>query len=651
MKDRQRKVTSPEKRARIGERIKLAALQAGMTLKALSEAIGINQPLVYQYVRGITNVPLEVLERVASATGVTLEFFDPDVDTRSALAIPAQADKDAAALADPARLALDMRHLQELADAYDSSTRNLPALTHALHELLALCRVRGDRKREAWVEWRLGDAFREAGEFEAARDHLIAARDLFTELELEDYRTRAIFDLAAVQAELGDTEAALHAYGEVATCGTHKLRWHALVNVGGLHYRQHRFEDALRAYAEAARALEELGEEEREAEGLPFIMSGIADIARDTGHYNAAIHLWNQTLAQSTENRQADVYIEALINIAECCSYVGRISEARQRLEQAVALASFLYSDQQRLSVARSLLSDVLRVLGALEDSQREARAAMRIASRSGGPRGVISANLSLAESALAQGRFDQALAHAEEAISEASRAARRLDLVAARNLRARILAERGIASEDGSRQALLEEALEEANRALAAASRLDAAREMMVAHITLARAQLELGRDEAAEAAARAAVEIAESGAIGLVRLLGDEAENLPDTLKQGSLDLRSVFAGRGLDVPALEWQAHYLQGRVLARLQEPEAAFVSMLDAVRALGRLFAGLSVEDAARFHEAHPQLMAVFNDVARYALTDEDRQAANALISSLSTAPGGRLRDLPSLPSS
>ena len=69
-------VHSPLQRA--PKRIKVAATSAGLTLKELAAQAGTTPALIYQYVRGITNVPPETLRAIAVATRVNLEFFDPD---------------------------------------------------------------------------------------------------------------------------------------------------------------------------------------------------------------------------------------------------------------------------------------------------------------------------------------------------------------------------------------------------------------------------------------------------------------------------------------------------------------------------------------------------------------------------------------------
>src|SRR5437763_14450763 len=97
-----RKLNTPEKRARVGERIKVASTQAGLSLKDLAEQAAVSPSAIYQYVRGITAVPESLLERIAAVTRVHLSFFDPEQDARQALALPLSAPVQTNAPAVPA---------------------------------------------------------------------------------------------------------------------------------------------------------------------------------------------------------------------------------------------------------------------------------------------------------------------------------------------------------------------------------------------------------------------------------------------------------------------------------------------------------------------------------------------------------------------
>lgn len=623
------KVKSPEKRARIGERIKIAATSSGLTLKELAEKAGTTPALIYQYVRGITNVPPPTLENIARVTRVSLEFFDPDKDVRTALALPPEGGAtEVVAMPRHDRVYADMRQLQQLADALENPRRDLPGLVSVLHEMLALARVGSDRNQEGYVLWRLGAVKNQMGEYEEARSYLLQARSVFDATNAADYRALCVLDLAHSVGELGEDEAAVHYCREVAETGSRDMKWRALVNIGGIFYRRHRYDEALVAFADAARALEDVDEAQREREGIPYLMAHIADVARDTGHYEAALSLWSRSLAQATEEKHADVFLESLLNAAQCCQVMGKISEAKQRLEQAVVLASFLFDDQSRLSVARALLADVMVALGQLDEAKDNGRQALRLATRVGAARGMILASLAVAETAMAGGQYEDALSAADDAVREAVRTNRRGDLALARNTRARVCLAKGAESDQNS---WIDQAIEEANRALALAELIDAGHERLEALLTLAQAHRLRGDESAAEREIQAALDVQQRGAIGLPALLGSDRPELPPLLEQAPIEVGRVFSGRALQVPGLEWQAHYLQGTLRAKRLGPEAGFGAVRDAARALSHLLAGLTADDAQSFRTAHPDVDSVFKDLARFALTESDRREAKLLL--------------------
>src|SRR5262249_2591420 len=132
------------------------------------------------------------------------------------------------------------------------------------------------------------------------------------------------------------------------------------------------------------------------------------------------------------------VFLESLVEVAQCCHLMGRISKARQHLEQAAVLARMLYEDEGRLSVARALLADVLVAMGALDEARENAREALQIANRVRGPRTTILSALALAETNLLAGQWKEALRDTQDALNEAKRTKRTREMAQAHEIRAR---------------------------------------------------------------------------------------------------------------------------------------------------------------------------------------------------------------------
>lgn len=647
---------SQEKRARIGERIKLAAAQAGLTLKELAESAGISPPpLIYQYKRGVIAVPEETLERIATATNVPVDFFDPDTDARTVMSRQANApttESESATAGNPdagmrSRIESDLRHKHELAEAQNHLKPDRTAYMSTLDQMLALARTLENRGREAYILWRLGVARTDSGDLEEAKRNLLAARELFAAEGLEEYRFHATLDLAYALGEQGAFAAAESYLQEIVTDTGRDVRWRALISLGSLRYRQHDFEGALRYFLQATEHLDQMDADYREREAMPDLLNLLADVVRATGHYEEAMMLWSRCLQRAFVDQKADAWLESLMEVAQCCQAMGRIGEAKEHLDMAVALAGFLFEDEARLSIAQALLADVLLAMGSLEEARDRAHLSVKIANRVRAARPTILSALALAETNLAAGHAGEALTYAQEALAEASRTGRTREVAQAHELSARAylrLYEAYRATGEAVRMLqAMAQARVEVDQALDIATRNESVRERVAAHLTRARCFVLQGDDAAAEQEARAALELTETGAVGLTRLLGGDSRNLPALLRSTEIDLPSLFAGHKVDLPALEWQAHYLEGTLLAKRLGPEEAFAAMRDAAKAVSRMLADLTQAEAAAFQRRHPDVTLLFSNLQRFALTEAARQETAALLESMRLVqppPGG-----------
>jgi tetratricopeptide (TPR) repeat protein len=461
----------------------------------------------------------------------------------------------------------------------------------------------------------------DAAQYEEAALHLNQAVWMFNEQGLEEHRQVAVLDLGAVQMETGAMDAALDRAREVAETGGPETRWLALLNAGAVHYRRQQFSDAVRSFCDAATALEEVGDADKITEGMPLLLTHLADVAKDTGHYESALKLLSKAVDQATEKRQPDVYMESLLTMAKCSQALGRLSDAKRQLEQAVVLAGFLFEDHNRLGVAKSMLAEILVALGELDAAKEQARSAVRIANRVGGPRGIALASLALACIALSSGQYSDARDHADDAIVESQRARRLHEQAMARSLKARAslgLAAQGI-------EGMILDAESEARRAVQVADQSGAVRERALARLTLARVLSEASRGEQSEAILQEVVVLLQSGAASLEDLLGDSPK-IPMLLQSATVDLRRVFADSRVEAPQIEFETKVLQGR----LPGAGNALEPLRDAAAALTRLLAGLTAEDAVRYGKANPDTDVLYREFSRLAATDDDRRQLRLL---------------------
>jgi tetratricopeptide (TPR) repeat protein len=644
----------------VGERIKLAATSARLNLKELAEQVDLSPSLIYQYVRGITSVPPEVLERIAAVVRVHPDFFDPEKDERAALALPSDLEtpEDASglpALGEPgtrARIQTELRHLYQLADAYNRPKRSRSHYLSTLEQMLGLVRALEDARQEAWILWQLGRAQLESNELDEAKQNLLAARDMFGKEGLEEYRIHTTQDLVMALSAQGYFETAEQFLHELLPQASRDVRWRTLITLGSLRYRQHQFAGALDYFRQAAEQLEQEDPERRDREGIPYLMAGLADVVRATGHYEAAMMLWMRCLEQAVQDKRTGAIIESLMEVAQCCQLMGQISKAKDRLEQAVLLASFLFEDEASLGVAQALLANVLVAMGSLDEAKERARQSLKIADRVRGARPTILSALALAETNLAAGQWDDALRSAQEALDEAQRTKRTREVGQAHEMRARAYLlqcqEAHAAGDPQKAQEALNRAFSEATTALEIARRTESIKEEVAARVTLARCHIYQGEEEGAEREASEARRLTEEGAVGLPRLLGQKVEDLPELLRSPELNVPRLFEGRKLNLPGLEWQAHYLEGKLLAKRLGPEYAFTAMREAAKSISRILNDMTAAEAATFQQHYPEVAAVFSDLTRYALTDTARQEATAL---LAAAPWTRLpAPLPALES-
>lgn len=640
-----KRLNTPEKRARVGERIKIAATQAGISLKELSESTGTSPSLIYQYVRGITAIPEALLEKIATVTRVHTDFFDPGKDARSALALPADTldpggefESSASEPGTRARMRAELRHLHEMAEALNYPKRNRSAYISSLDQMLSLARTLEDRPQEAWILWKLGSAKLEDNDLELAKKFLIQAKELFASESLDEYKFHVTQDLIVVLSEQGAFGAAKEYLEDLITNGGPDILWRTLISMGSLCYRQHNFEDALKYYIQAAEQMDGFDSDKLTEEGFPPLISHIADIVRSTGHFEEAMFLWSHCLQQAAKDRKADAFLEALMEVAQCCLEMGRLREAKEHLEKAVMLASFLFEDEARLSVARALLANVLISMGAIDEAKDNARASFRIANKVQGARPTILSCLALAETNIATGNWDDALANSEEALKEAKRTSRTREVAQAREIKSRALMlqyQQKIASGDEAGGLMtLHEAIQEGKISLESAIRAESVKEQVAAHLSLSRAYLYSDDLAASENEARQALALTKEGAVGLNRLLGSDRDHLPALLKSSFLNLPEIFSRQNMCLPVLEWQAHYLQGTLLAKRIGPEAAYVAVHSAAESLSKMFAGLTPIEVTALQKCHPDIARVFQDLTKYAINEADQKQTRLLLQSV-----------------
>lgn len=654
---RQAKLNTPEKRARVGERIKVAATQSGLSLKELAQACETKPSMIYQYVRGITSIPPNLIERIAAVTRVHNDFFDPEKDGRSAFGLPVDQPSSeggssvlntpSAAPATRLRIDTELKQLLTLAASQNRPDRDRAAYRSSLEQILALARTTGNLKQEGNALWRLAALKAEENDFAGAEQNFLTARELFQNEGSEDSRQMLTLALADAYLHQGSFDTARSYLEELATGNDPDILYRTHLEMGMLAFRQHDHAGALRSFCRAAEQLEKIEPEKRSPHAILSLIGNLADIVRAAGHYEEAIMLWSRCLQQATTERKADAFLESIIEIAQCCILMGRLGEAKQRLELASVLAGFLFEDEGRLSIARALLASVLVTLGHLDSAKENARAAMRLANKVRSARSTIVASLALAETYLAAGQWTDALDYTQEALDEAKKSKRAREIAQIRELRSRAFLRREEEARAGKNETSAREALTlafaEAGQSMEFATKADSVAEQVSAHLALARCYFRQADGAAAEREARAALQLTADGGVGLQRLLGEDAVNLPELMLSPEIDLPALFAGRRVHLPSLEWQALYLEGTLRADRLGPGEGFASLREAAQTLTRMLDTLTHSEAIHFQKRHPEVSDVFAKLSKFAISEGDRNETAVLLE------GARWIQFPSAP--
>ena len=645
---RQAKLNTPEKRARVGERIKVAATQSGLSLKELAQACETKPSMIYQYVRGITSIPPDLIERIAAVTRVHTDFFDPEKDGRSAFGLPADqpspesgaSASNAPAGAEPAarqRIDTDLKHLLALAMAQNHPERDRAAYRSSLEQIFALSKATGNAFEEGGALWKLARLKLEENDFTGAQQNYSAAREIFQSENSEENRQMLTLALADAYMHQGNFDTARSYLDELVTSNDPDMLYRTQLELGMLAFRQHDHATALKSFCKAAENLQKIEPEKRSTHALLAIIGNLADIVRAAGHYEEAIMLWSRCLQQATTERKADAFLESIIEIAQCFTLMGRIGEAKQRLELASVLAGFLFEDEGHLSIARGLLAEVQVTLGYLDSAKENARAAMRVANKVRAARPTIIACMAMAETYLAAGQWSDTLDYTQEALDEAKTSKRTREIAQIRELRSRAFLRkeeelRSNGNVPGAREAL-RQAFAEAGQSMEFSTKADSIAEQVAAHLALARCHFRQEDGEAAEREAHSALQLTSEGGVGLQRLLGEYAENLPELMLSPEIDLPALFAGRRVHLPTLEWQALYIEGTLRATRLGPGEGFASIRDAAETLTQILSTLTQAEAVSFQQRHPEVSDIFAKLSQFALSEGDRQQTTRLLES------------------
>jgi tetratricopeptide (TPR) repeat protein len=205
----------------VGRQIRIAANNAGMTLKTLAERLGVSKPTIYAYATGALHVPESRLRSIAEITDHDIEFFsspspDENQDLRSQLKIidatlsppdPRTASRLALAVIEREPDSDDALELAKLSFRAGNALLQhgdyldaIQQLEHARRSFLNL----GHVDYAANASQSLGFCYINLGRLEKAKDSFAYARDHLP----PDQKWMGLIAMAALAERLGDFDQA-----------------------------------------------------------------------------------------------------------------------------------------------------------------------------------------------------------------------------------------------------------------------------------------------------------------------------------------------------------------------------------------------------------------------------------------------------------
>ncbi len=641
---KQRKLNTPEKRARVGERIKVAATQAGLSLKDLAEQAAVPAATVYQYVRGITAIPEPLLERIATVTRVHRSFFDPDQDGRQALALPMDAAVQEGVVASVdaearVRLEIEYQKARAVVEAYRAPRAGRASYLSAIQRLLVLSRARDGGELPVKLLADIGRAQQEDTCLELAESSLQEALEL-AEGAYPEVWAQVILDMAECCLEQGAVADAERYLNKLAAVESSPLQWAALAQLGRLHTKNRDYSGAIGHFERAAQSVAAGGSgEQRLAQRA--LTAGLAEIAWHTGHLEAARALWAVSARLAEALRDAPAYFEALVETARCEEASGNLTAARLSLEKAVTLAAFSPGLESRMVKALVLLMRIQFALGAKPAAHEQARRAYHLARKSDSPEDNIRGHLAMARSRLAAGHYDDSLEYAAEALAETLRSNHKADIAEARLIRASAwlrLHENSLGETGQTAPRTLDKALAEAKAALAAAKESGSYPLLLESHLTIAELYQTMGRHAESNMEAAALLAIVDAGPTDLAPLLESGADSLA-ALIGTELEVLALFRGAmRVDLPLVEWRALALQGGLAAKRKEPEAAQSFFAYAAQVMSAIAGKLNPAEVEGYLELYPRAALAAGYDSRIGIGSAQRAGIQSMLNKIIARP-------------
>lgn len=549
-------LASREGRREQGARIAAAAEAAGLSLAELAQAVGCSRALIYQYVGGQVLAQADRVQAIARCCGQSLSWFYADEATVPA-SVPAADDTAAVALAE--RLAT----LETLAEA-QAAPPDFAAARATAVKLVEAAGESGDAARLARAQYRLGAACHALGELDGARAAMLRAIEGFASVGQDANVLAARQTLGAALAGLGERDRALAEFEQVIAGGAPTSEWRGRLGRADVFEALGRGEEALAelARAEASVAAQPAGAARDWAE--LYVLAATVNVYLLHDDFAAAQTAARRCAPLAEELACVDQHLEAKLNLGYARRHLGAWAEALEAYDDALRLAR-LTGDRERQAVALACRAELLAVLGRHESARTQAREGLALGLELGSLRAELLSHLALSETCRRAGELQEALFHAQQALTgAAAHSLAKLEVTA----RLAVAQARRALGEPGAAQ------LDE-RRAAAIAERLGARAAEAQAGLGLARADLDRGDREAARQRLDAARQQAEQTgalelrweALALAAELGADADAACAYLDALQAQ-RAALLAAGVEEALLEDAARLTQARACLTL-----------------------------------------------------------------------------------
>ncbi|HMS56626.1 MAG TPA: helix-turn-helix transcriptional regulator [Fimbriimonadaceae bacterium] len=365
----------------LGKRIKLAAGEAGLTIKEVAGAVGLSTATLYAYIAGSLEPSSTRLKEIAQVTGKHLSYFTGDPEDGEFPEI-AMAD---AMLGGP----------------------NVDGALALLAQVSELGKSRLNSAQEAHVRLRLGNTLLYGGRYHEAVLELQRARESFQTQSRRHEAGRCSQSLGFCYANIGLLEQAEKAFDAALSTLDEGDQWKPIASLVVVDERLGRFSSGI----DRARSLRTQGAKMAHL----YAAATEADIQATLGNWREAATLEDEALTLALELNLSDQILERLIRKGVIHLEQEQIQEAAECIGRG-KLAGIVLGDRARLTHLKVIESMFLSVAGAYADADRMAREALDEGIAGDYRRAELGAYLSLAMNFVRQGQLSDAKEFANRA-------------------------------------------------------------------------------------------------------------------------------------------------------------------------------------------------------------------------------------------